>query len=78
MRERERERERERYYSLGSRPKELETFFSPLWLCLHNSVPSVEVLGSRGLNLNPICTMCHRSNESIEHLLKECEIAQKF
>ena len=22
--------------------------------------------------------MCHRSNESIVHLLKECEIAQKF
>ena len=40
-----------------------------IWLCLHNSLPTGEVLGARGLNLNPICTMCHKSNESIDHLL---------
>jgi len=30
-----------------------------LWLCLHNSLLTREVLGSRGLNLDPICSLCH-------------------
>ena len=49
-----------------------------IWLCLHNSLPIGEVLGSRGLNLNPIRTMCQKSNESIDHLFRGCDIAQGF
>ena len=29
-----------------------------LWLCLHNGVPIGEVLGSRGLNIDPTCGLC--------------------
>jgi len=29
-----------------------------LWLCLHNSVPTGDVLGSRGLNIDPMCNLC--------------------
>ena len=39
-----------------------------IWLCFHNSVPTGEVLGSRGLSLNPICFLCLHNNESIDHL----------
>ena len=49
-----------------------------LWLCLHNSVPTGDVLGSRGLNIDPICSLCQRDNETIEHLLRSCEVAQRF
>ena len=41
-----------------------------LWLCLHNNVPTGEVLGSRGLSLDPVCSLCHRSNETVGHLLR--------
>lgn len=49
-----------------------------LWLCLHNSVPTGKVLGSRGLILDPICSLCHQSNETIDHLLRGCVIAREF
>ena len=29
-----------------------------VWLCLHNSVPTGDVLGSRGLNIDPMCNLC--------------------
>ena len=48
-----------------------------IWLCVHNSLPMAEVLGSRGLILDPMCKVCNRSNKSIEHLLRDCEIAHK-
>ena len=31
-----------------------------LWLCTHCSIPTKEVLGSRGLNLNPTYELCQR------------------
>lgn len=49
-----------------------------LWLCLHNSLPTTEVLGSRGLSLNPTCNMRQGGTESIDHLLRECLVAQKI
>ncbi|XP_050273143.1 uncharacterized protein LOC126716155 [Quercus robur] len=49
-----------------------------LWLCLHNSVPTREVLDSRGLSLDPICSLCHQSIETIDHLLRGCEYARDF
>ena len=49
-----------------------------LWLCLHNSVPIGEVLGSRGLNLDPICTLCNKEMDSVEHLVRGCEVAKDF
>ena len=49
-----------------------------MWLCLHNSVPIGDVLGSRGLNIDPMCNLCQRGNETIEHLLRSYEVAQRF
>ena len=49
-----------------------------LWLCLHNSVPTEEVLGSRGLRLDTICNLCHQSMETIDHLLRGCGFARDF
>ena len=47
-----------------------------MWMCSHNSLPTSEILGLRGLNLNPICTICHQENESVDHLLRRCNVAQ--
>ena len=45
---------------------------------MHNSLPTGEVLGSRGLNLNPTCPMCLKETKSPDHLLCTCEFAQDF
>ena len=47
-----------------------------MWLCSHNSFPTSEILGSRGLNLNPLCMICHQENELVDHLLRRCCVAQ--
>jgi len=49
-----------------------------IWLCLHNSLPTTHVLGSRGLNLDTMCKMCNRSFETIEHLFRGCEFTFQF
>ena len=59
-------------------PKIQVFFFFFVWLCLHNSVPTRDVLGSRGLNIDPMCNLCQRGNETIEHLLRSCEVVQRF
>ena len=62
----------------GSSSSKDSVFFFFVWLCLHNSVPIGDVLGSRGLNIDPMCNLCQRGNETIEHLLRSCEVAQRF
>ncbi|KAK9998876.1 hypothetical protein SO802_018479 [Lithocarpus litseifolius] len=47
-----------------------------LWLCTHRTVPTKEVLGSRGLNLNLTYELCRRGSESILHTLKDCRVAR--
>ena len=49
-----------------------------LWLCLHNSIPTCDILGSRGLRLSPICPICSEENETIDHLLRRCKIAAEL
>ena len=49
-----------------------------LRLCMHNSLLIGEVLGSRGLNLNPTCPLYLKETESLDHLLCTCEFAQDF
>ena len=43
-------------------PPKIQFFFFLVcvcvWLCLHNSVPTGDVLGSRGLNIDPMCNLC--------------------
>ena len=47
-----------------------------LWLCTYRSVPTKEVLGSRGLNLDPTYALCGESPESILHTLRDCKVAK--
>ena len=42
------------------------------------NVPIGEVLGSNGLNLDPICSLCNKEMESVEHLVRSCEVAKDF
>ena len=43
-----------------------------LWLCSQNSIPTREVLGSRGFNHDTMCEVCERAFESITHVLRDC------
>ena len=61
-------------WKLEAPPKIL--FF--LWLCLHNSIPTCVILGSRGLSLSPLCPICSEENESIDHLLRRCKTAAEL
>ena len=47
-----------------------------LWLCVHCSIPTCEVLGSRGINLNITCELCGLASKSILHTLRDCEKAR--
>ena len=47
-----------------------------LWLCLHNSIPVKEVLASRGIMCDKICPLCKSQEETILHLLRDCELAR--
>ena len=49
-----------------------------MWLCLHGSLPTAEVLGSRGLILDSVCKICNKENETIEHLFKRCDFVHNF
>lgn len=47
-----------------------------LWQCYHSSIPTKEVLGSRGFNLNDTCELCGRDTKSIIHVLHDCNVAR--
>ena len=49
-----------------------------LWLCLHTSVPVKSVLAARGINCDGKCPVCKRHDETIAHLLRDCELACKY
>lgn len=49
-----------------------------MWLYLHGSLPTAQVLGSRGLILDLMCKMCNKDYETIEHLFRGCEVAHNF
>ena len=49
-----------------------------IWLCLHGNLPMAQVLGSRGLILNPMCKFCNKDYETIEHLFIGYEVALQF
>ena len=49
-----------------------------IWLCLHDGLPTAQVLGSRGLILDPVCKLCNKHYETIEHLFRGCETAHQF
>lgn len=41
-----------------------------LWQCYHRSIPTKEVLGSRGFNLSDTCELCGRDTKSILYVLR--------
>ena len=49
-----------------------------LWLCSHSSVPTYEVLGSRGLSIDSLCPICGLQSESIIHMLRDCYVVKIF
>ena len=46
-----------------------------LWLCSHYSIPTREVLGSRGFNLDTTCELCGMYAESITHVCRNLGIS---
>ena len=47
-----------------------------LWQCYYGSIPTKDVLGSRGFNLNTTCELCGCNSETIIHLLRDCGVAK--
>ena len=58
-------------WKLNFLPK-IQTF---IWMCLHKSIATWECLAKRGLQVNPLCPLCHQCPESILYLLRDCFIA---
>lgn len=54
----------------------LPRIISFLWLCFHGSIPVKSVLVARGINCGKNCPLCIRHEETIVHLLRECEVAR--
>ena len=46
-----------------------------LWLCSQYSIPTREVLGSRGFNLDTTCELCGMYAESITHVCRNLGIS---
>ena len=49
-----------------------------IWFCLHDSLPTAHVLGSKGLIHEPLCKLCNKHYETIKHLFRGCEVAHQF
>ena len=49
-----------------------------LWLCFHSSVPVKSILVARGINCDGKCPICRSHDESIIHLLRDCELTHKY
>ena len=47
------------------------------WLCFHSSIPTKEVLGSRGFNLDNTCDLCGVGVESLIHVLRDYSMARE-
>ncbi|CAN6572428.1 unnamed protein product [Malus baccata var. baccata] len=45
-------------------------------IILFNKLPTEDQLQRRGILLAPICQLCHKNSESIDHLFSSCEFAQ--
>lgn len=61
-------------WKLDVRPK----IISFLWLCHHDSVLVRQVIANRGISCEPLCPICKRQNETINHMFRECPFATTF
>ena len=48
-----------------------------LWLCFYSSIPTKEVLGLRGFNLDNTCDLYEVGMKSIIHVLRDCSVARE-
>lgn len=47
-----------------------------IWNAMHDTLPTLDMLKSRGLEINNICKWCTMEIEDINHLLWECSLAK--
>lgn len=48
-----------------------------MWHALHKSLPTLQLLKSRGIELDDKCKRCNQSSENLTHLLWECKLAKE-
>ncbi|CAN1315043.1 Transposon TX1 uncharacterized 149 kDa protein [Linum perenne] len=61
-------------WSLRIQPK--LRFF--LWRLCHRIIPTIEALNRRGMELHPLCPVCLRQPETLEHLMFKCTATRRF
>ncbi|XP_074288211.1 uncharacterized protein LOC141613378 [Silene latifolia] len=47
-----------------------------LWKLVHGILPTADVLIRRGMSVNPICSLCHKTCETLSHIFRDCEVTQ--
>lgn len=48
-----------------------------IWRCLHNALAVLVNLNNRHLDVNPICSFCHKKPETVEHVMFQCKLARQ-
>lgn len=46
-----------------------------LWQCCHMKVMTRTFLRQRGLDVETTCRVCHRDDETLDHIFRECKVA---
>lgn len=46
-----------------------------LWMACHQKILTAHQLHSRGLNINPVCSICQNGIEDVTHVLRDCSDA---
>ena len=54
----------------------LPKIVSFLWLCVLGSIHVKSLMVVRGINCGKTCPLCNRHEETIVHLLRDCEVAR--
>lgn len=49
-----------------------------LWKCCHQSIPIHALLAARGIDIDPLCSLCRLAPETIMHLLRVYPSSKKF
>lgn len=48
------------------------------WLLSHNVIPSNHLLVSRGMHINPLCSLCGEDPEIAEHMFRVCSVSKEI
>ncbi|KAL8124124.1 hypothetical protein AgCh_011939 [Apium graveolens] len=46
-----------------------------MWRALSNCLPTKVSLLQKNMDVNPVCQVCHRGEETVEHILGSCDLA---